>query len=429
MQAGRTHFLLGKYLDGSITPPESEELRHLLLQETASEELEGALDDIIEQSEGSSDYTEAEWDPLYDRISGNIEQNAPEERLPAPPPAREDLAHFKMISLFRQRWMVAAAAAVLLVFAGGLLFLKTERREQAGLAPVAEYTHDVAPGGNKATLTLANDSTIDLTGAKNGLLDTQGNSRIVKQSDGQLAYEQDASAQAKDTAAGYNTLTTPRGGQYHLILPDGSGVWLNAASSIRYPSSFSGKERVVELEGEAYFDVAKNPGMPFRVLVRRAPGEKTSGEKTPAGESLQIEVLGTQFNIMAYADEGHITTTLLKGSVRVRKGERVALIRPGEQASLGAAGEEGVIGVSIADTDEAVAWKNGMFKFDEATIEQVMRQISRWYDVEVIYTNEHPKDLFRGEMYRNVNVSRILKVLQASGVRFTVEGKKIYVQS
>lgn len=391
MQQGRAHFLLEKYLDRSITSQELEELNALLSKDAGS--LEDALADMIAQAPRMADYQEADWDPLFDKIGDHIQASSPVVGISR-----------------RRRWIFAATAAavVLLLIGAGSLFRYNKYKPSAPLALVKDttYLHDAAPGGNKAMLRLANDSVIDLTGAKNGVLDQQGGSQVVKPADGELAYEKGGAG-----SVGFNTLITPRGGQYHLTLPDGSRVWLNAASALKYPTVFSGKERVVELQGEAYFEVAQNASMPFRVMVR----------KTPAEEPVQVEVLGTQFNVMAYPDEPGISTTLLEGSVRVREGAKAVLIKPGEQARENR--------VNPVDTEEVVAWKNGMFKFDEATIEQVMRQISRWYDVEVVYVNEHPKDLFRGELYRNVNVSRILRVLQASGVHFTVEGKRIYVKS
>jgi ferric-dicitrate binding protein FerR (iron transport regulator) len=271
---------------------------------------------------------------------------------------------------------------------------------------------DIMPGGNKAILTLGDNTTINLDDAKNGVVGQQGNTQVVKSKEGRLDYY---TVGAKASAITYNLLTTPRGGQYQLALPDGSKVWLNAASSLRYPTAFAGKERVVELHGEAYFEIAPNPSMPFKVAVSQQAGE------APA----EIEVLGTHFNVKAYADEPAVHTTLLEGSVRVRKGRNIVPLQPGQQASWNSARDVRVV---PADVEEAVAWKNGLFKFNEATIEDVMRQLSRWYDVEVVYTNGIPGDLFRGEIYRNVNVSKVLKVLEASGVQFKVEGKKILVQ-
>jgi ferric-dicitrate binding protein FerR (iron transport regulator) len=306
-----------------------------------------------------------------------------------------------------------AAAALLLLAGSSWLFynrhntIKSVASTSPGHPPAAQ---DVIPGSNKATLTLADNSTINLDEAKNGVLGRQGNTQLVKNKDGQLTYH--ATSTSSIT---YNLLTTPRGGQYQLLLPDGSKVWLNAASSLRYPTCFSGHERLVELQGEAYFEIAHNPSAPFRVSILSQKGQ------APA----EIEVLGTHFNVKAYKDEPAVRATLLEGSVRVHKGGAALPLQPGQQASWTSTTD---IEVAAADVDEAIAWKNGLFMFDRATVEDVMRQLSRWYDVEVVYTNGIPKDLFHGEMYRNVNVSRVLKVLEISGVHFTVEGKKILVQ-
>jgi transmembrane sensor len=396
MQTERIPYLLKQYLDNSITETELDELMLLMHEEGSAAEIQDSLEELIAQLQPASSYREADWDPLYHKIL-NIDSKAPSARGIVRGP-------------FIRRW-TAVAAAMLILLAGGWLLLRKSGRRAGTDTTVA--VRDIAPGRNRATLTLADGSTVDLDEAKDGLIGRQGGSQLIKRGGSQLAYQE------KDRSGenAYNVLTTPRGGQYQLLLPDGSKVWLNAASSLRYPTTFAGGERVVELKGEAYFEIANNPAMPFKVNVAAA---------------MQVEVLGTHFDIMAYGDEQTINATLLEGSVRVRSGAMTALVRPGEQARLkGVEGmkDAGSLKVAPADTEEAVAWKDGMFKFNEATIDQVMRQLSRWYDVEVVYVNDPPKDLFRGEMYRNVNASKILKVLEASGVHFTVEGKKILVRS
>ena len=421
MHKERISYLLQQYLDDAITAPEWRELMEYLSQENASGEMQHALEVIIDQSPALADYRETEWEPLLQKIL-----LARKEEETAATPAR-------LIRFARERWGRMVAAAVLVLFMGGgaaLLFRAKRSGQTAGqIARKAAVPDDIAPGGNKAVLTLADGSTINLDGAKNGLLVRQGSSQLVKQKEGELAYIQKNGEPAyirgghSDPATGktlsaevsYNLLATPRGGQYQLVLPDGSKVWLNASSSLRYPVRFTGKERVVELKGEAYFEIAANAAIPFRVSVDHGRGE---------GPML-VDVLGTHFNIKAYADEPTVNTTLLEGAVKVHKKEQSALIRPGEQAKLNSAG---TLSVQPADTEEAIAWKNGLFRFGEATVEDVMRQLSRWYDVEVVYVNGAPKDLFQGEIYRNVNVSKVLKVLEASGVHFKVEGKKIFVQ-
>jgi ferric-dicitrate binding protein FerR (iron transport regulator) len=414
----RVAYLLKLYLADKINGTELQELKDLLLQGRSETAFQDALDVLIEQSPVVENYEESAWEPLYQKIleRGTI----------ATEPAS---GHGRVVSLFRKsRWVAAAVLILLATGGGGWLFFKhsTGKDMARHISPRQKTAgdHDIAPGGDKAVLTLADGSTIDLNATNNGVVGRQGNSRIVKLSGGRLAY-QTATGEKSPATSGvvaYNTIATPRGGQYQLVLPDGSKVWLNAASSLRYPTAFSGKERVVELKGEAYFEIAhfspesRHGKMPFRVHVVPVSGD----------QGVDVQVLGTHFNVMAYTDEQSINTTLLEGAVKLSKGEKEVLIRPGEQAR---SNNTNGFKVAPADVEEAVAWKNGVFRFNEATIEEVMRQISRWYDVEVVYVNDAPKDLFRGEIYRNVSVSKVLKVLEASGVHFTVDGKKILVQS
>ncbi len=203
----------------------------------------------------------------------------------------------------------------------------------------------------------------------------------------------------------YNTLSAPTGGQFQLVLPDGSKVWLNSSSSIRFPTEFSGEERKVELTGEAYFEVAKNPTLPFRVSV----------------SGMYVEVLGTHFNIMAYGDESSIKTTLLEGSVRVTKGSSAKVLTPGQQSKMNLKGD---INVVDADLEQVIAWKNGYFQFSSDDIETIMRQVARWYDIKVVYKDKIPGGGFSGIVSRKNNISRVLKILQDGGVQLRWKGKK-----
>ncbi|HET9280085.1 MAG TPA: FecR family protein, partial [Flavitalea sp.] len=267
------------------------------------------------------------------------------------------------------------------------------------------FKDDVAPGGDKAILTLADGSTVVLDDAQNGTLAQQGSSKIIKL-DGKLVYDP-ANKNSREVV--YNTITTPNGGQYQLELPDGSLVWLNATSSIHFPTSFVGKERRVEITGEAYFEIAKNRDMPFIVTVNNA----------------EVQVLGTHFNVNAYNDEENVKTTLLEGSVKFVSGDNINMLKPGQQSQLA---NNGLIKVvNNVDVEEVVAWKNGMFDFENAGIETVMRQLSRWYDVDVEY-NGKTDDLFIAEMRRNIKLSDALKALELTGkVKFDIQGKKIIV--
>ncbi len=268
-----------------------------------------------------------------------------------------------------------------------------------------QFKDDVSPGGDKATLILADGSIVVLDDAQNGILAQQGNSKVVKLG-GKLSYNP-INKSSKEIL--YNTISTPNGGQYQLELPDGSLVWLNATSSIRFPTSFVDKERRVEITGEAYLEVAKNRDKPFIVTVNNA----------------EIQVLGTHFNINAYLDEDDVKTTLLEGSVKFVNGGNANILKPGQQSQLIKNGTVKV--VSSVDVEKVVAWKNGFFDFDNAGIETIMRQLSRWYNVEIEY-NGKTDDLFIAEMRRNIKLSDALKALELTGkVRFEIEGKKIIV--
>ena len=324
-------------------------------------------------------------------------------------------------ALYRMKWLrIPAAAALIGVLAAGAWFFVLRKNSVQGpiavqkAAPPAQT--DVLPGSNKALLTLDDGSTIALDSAKSGNLTRQGNSRVLKSANGQLKYE--PSKDDKAVGVSYNILSTPKGGQYRLVLPDGSQVWLNAASSIRYPTAFAGNERKVEVTGEAYFEISKNASMPFRVLVDHHLGDT---------HPMEIEVLGTHFNVNAYVDEATIRTTLLEGSVKVVKGTAARLLQPGQQAQLQENGE--MRWTADADIENVIAWKNGMLEFKDEDLQVVMRQIARWYDVEVIYEGKIPTDGFTGRVSRNTSLSGVLKILQLSDIRLTIENKKIIVRS
>ena len=301
---------------------------------------------------------------------------------------------------------VAASVIGLVLLSTLLLFnINTPRGTVNTKVNDQRFNNDVLPGGDKATLTLADGSTVVLDEAKNGTLAQQGSSKIIKIG-GKLLYDP-TNKNSKDLV--FNTISTPNGGQYQLELPDGSLVWLNATSSIHFPTSFAGKERRVEITGEAYFEVARKRDMPFVVSVNGA----------------EVQVLGTHFNVNAYSDEDNVKTTLLEGSVKFVHGVNADMLAPGQQSQL--AGDGQVKVVSNVDGDEVVAWKNGMFDFENAGIEKVMRQLSRWYDVEIEYKGK-TDDLFIAEMHRQIKLSDALKALELTGkVRFEIQGKKIIV--
>ena len=322
----------------------------------------------------------------------------------------------------RRYW--AAAAAVLLVL-GGLTWIYVGRTPRSAVAaserPAAADTV-IVPGGNRAVLTLANGTKMILDSAKNGLLAMQGATGVVKKDDGAISYEREGAGGSavengggKDGPAGdltYNTVTTQRGGQYMVTLPDGTKVWLNATSSIRFPTAFTGGERLVDIRGEAYMEIAPDKTKPFRVAVAYANGSK----------QMEVEVLGTQFNIMGYEEEGIVNTTLLEGAVRLVHGAEAKVLRPGQQGQL----KDGVFQLkSDVDTSAAVAWKNGQTLFAGEDITAIMRKVSRWYNVDVAYEGQLPKRNFTGGISRKADISELLKILELNHIRFTVKGRKI----
>jgi transmembrane sensor len=311
-----------------------------------------------------------------------------------------------VVKLWSVRIGVAVVLAVL-AFSPFLWFKDNAAPKMVTSVVIAKpLKNDVKPGGNKATLTLADGSIITLDDKKNGSLADQGNTKIIKL-DGKLVY--DASAKNRSEVL-YNTITTPAGGQYQIELPDGSVVWLNAGSSLHFPTAFVGKERQVEITGEAYFDVKRNTAMPFKVKVRDA----------------EIKVLGTEFNIMAYEDEAVLKTTLITGKVNFAHGGEASILKPGQQSQLTTAGK--VKTVSGVNLDEVTAWKNGLFDFEGADIVTVAKQLSRWYDVKMVFERKID-DLFFAKIPRNTNLKDVLKALELTGkVKFLVDGRRIIVK-
>lgn len=308
-------------------------------------------------------------------------------------------------------WMRAAIVIGILLASGlGYYLIRGNGGEklvaQTDMGKEKETT--IAPGGNKAILTLADGTKVILDSASNGAITKQGNVTVIKLNDGLLSYEK---ATDKNLEVVYNTITTPRGGQYQLVLADGSKVWLNAASSIKFPNAFPGKDRKVEITGEAYFEVAHNAAKPFYV----------------AAGGMEVQVLGTHFNVNAYTDEPVVKTTLLEGSVRVTKGSESKTIIPGEQARIENSGDA-TIHISKVDVNEVVAWKNGLFHFNNSSLKEVMRQLSRWYDIDVEYAGGLEPRRFGGEMSRNADLNQVLKILEESKVHFEIVGKKLLVK-
>lgn len=296
------------------------------------------------------------------------------------------------------RW--SAAAAILLLIGTGIWYVRMPEVSQLALAK-----NKIEPGGNRATLQLANGSKIDLTAVGNGLIAQQAGVSIQKNAKGLLVY---TIASPTAGSVGDNTISTPLGGQYEVVLPDGTKVMLNAASSLTYPLVF-GAERKVTLTGEAYFEVAKDKAHPFKV--------------SSAGQT--VTVLGTHFNINAYADEASVKTTLLEGSVEVAGGAVKERIVPGEQAMM-----QGTdLSKRTVDVDKEVAWKNGLFAFDGDDLKTILRQVARWYNVEIVYDGAVSTEKFYGEIPRESKLADVLKILELNNVHFTIEGRRLLVST
>lgn len=306
-----------------------------------------------------------------------------------------------VISIRRKRFYrwVAAASIIFLLGCIGFFYLHRQPLDRKVIAEVK----DVLPGGNHATLTLANGQQIVLDSTEIGQLTSQNGMKVIKLDSGSLAYL----GNTKDV--GYNTLSTPKGGQYQLQLPDGTRVWLNAASSIRFPIAFVGSKREVYISGEAYFEVAQDVVKPFFVTVGNQ----------------RVKVLGTQFNIYGYQEEQSIRTTLLQGAVLVSLGKETRLLKPGQQSI----NQKGTLLVRHVDTDQAIAWKNGVFSLDNLSFQEFMNQLSRWYDLNIQYAAGKVPDIqIRGEMGRNLKLSQVLEGLKGMNVQFEVNGKTLVVR-
>lgn len=373
--------LLQKYLSGTSSPEEKEKVEQWYSSFEEKDAPEGVSDLNIQREN------------IYKKITEELNFKTP-------------VVPFYKKPSFR----LAAAAAILILFISSswFFFFNNKKTNSNSIVVKPGLKNDVAPPSiNKATLTLADGKKIELDNSAKGTLAVQGKMNIVKQDDGLIAY----SGKPGDKVS-YNTLTVPRGSQpLKLILADGTEVWLNVASSITYPTAFTGTDRKVEISGEVYFEVAKNKEMPF--IVRKM------------NDDMEVKVLGTHFNVNTYGDEQAIKVTLLEGAVNVSKGNTGALLKPGEQAQVN---ETGNIKISAKeDLEQVMAWKNGRFYFDGADIKTIMRQVEKWYNVDIVYKDDIPYKLV-AKISRNVNASDLFKIFELTDlVHFKIEGNKITV--
>ena len=397
MNDSRITYLFQAYFNKSATQKESEELMQLLIKTENDDQIKGLLAATWQQFESQNQLFD---DEQREKMLSNILKQEI-----ASQPVLDIAAYKKPFRWFR----VAAAAAVLffVVITISLWLNHNDQKQQITETKNASNHNKnaIVPGSNKAMLTLSDGSTIILDSAYQGTLIKQGNSNVNNLKSAILIYK---STNSNSKEIFYNTLSTPKGGQYQLILPDNTKVWLNSSSSIYFPTTFTGKERNVTVTGEAYFEVAKNPSMPFKI----------------SAQNVTIQVLGTHFNVMAYEDENSINTTLLEGSIKVSNGSFYKVLVPGQESRIN---ETGSIDVAKADIDEVMAWKNGWFQFNSYPITKIMREISRWYNIEVVYEGEIPTGHFSGVVSRGNDISKVLKIMEAGGVRFKIDGRKLVV--
>jgi transmembrane sensor len=308
------------------------------------------------------------------------------------------------ITMMKRKWWNYAAAAVLLFFVAGYFLLNSTKKQPPIVQRQQPVKKDIPAGSQGAILTLSNGQRIVLDSAGNGELTRDAGVRVIRKG-GELSYG------GNTDEILYNQVVTPKGRKWQLTLSDGTRVWLNAASSIRYPISFVGKERVVEVSGETYFEVAPDKNRPFRITI---PGKG------------KIQVLGTHLDVNAYDDEDAIRTTLLEGSVKIIRGGSSSLLSPGQQAVL-ANGTDDIKIINDANIDEVMAWKNGRFIFSDMDLRSIMRQLTRWYDVDVVYEGKVPGIRVGGIIHNDVYLSTVMEFLGENGVHYKIEGKKITI--
>ena len=393
-------YYIERYQQGTLTADEALVLQQMLEQPEHRHALESLLDEELKAWEAN----DIEFPGVTERVQQQVQQQISKDGAVTP---------VHRIHLLRTAWFRYAAAVLVLIATGIVLWFSNQQHTVDKPVASGEVEPDIQPHRGAALLTLADGRTIVLDSAANGELASQGGAQIVKLDNGQLQYIPGNAAAANGEVL-YNTISTPAGTQYQLTLSDGTRVWLNVASSITYPTVFSGKQRSVKVTGEAYFEVAKNKDRPFVAEVNN---------------QFSIQVLGTAFNVKAYGNENNYKTTLLEGSVQITNHTGPAnpvLLKPGEQAQVNQAGNIAV--VKNVDQEKVIAWKNGLFNFNNASLDEVMREIARWYDIEVVYEPHIPHLEFVGKISRDLSLSQVLNGLKGTGFNFRItEGRKLII--
>lgn len=384
MKEQRLNHLFDLYLNQAANPAEEAELMQLLADPTLTEERQKLVENAYDKLPAEYTLPDIQANTIYNKITEDAQQ--------------------LRINVWR-RISVAASIIFAVAFGSYFLFLKKDHLQNTATQRVA--LKDVtAPKGSKAMIQLANGNTVLLNSINSGTLASQGNIKVLKEANGEIVYS------GEETEVSYNTLVNPRGSNVvNITLQDGSKVWLNSESSIKYPTAFSGKDRKVELTGEAYFEVTHNTAMPFKVNV--------------AGKE-EVEVLGTHFNINSYEDEPSVRTTLLEGSVKVNKDLASILIKPGDQAVLSGNDVNFTVKTNV-DMDAVIAWKNGYFSFQNAGIKSIMKSFSRWYNIDVVYEGIIPQIKFSGEMGRNLSLNEVLSTLKGFDIHYKIDGNQLLI--
>ncbi|MBC8985160.1 FecR family protein [Pedobacter sp. N36a] len=378
--------LLAGYRLGTLSPEEQQQIQVLLHDPAYREQLENLFTEDLSSPDFPVNAGKETLDMVFEQVKLQTQEA-------------------KVITFRPVRW-VAAAVAVLAIGIGGYYLGSMPKPHGNVISSVGEKGENILPGRNKAVLTLSDGSKISLDDMANGEIAKESGVKITKTADGRILYSvREGLSHVKPA---FNTISTPNGGQYQIALPDGTMVWLNAASSLKYPSSFTGKDRFVTLTGEAYFEVAKDKKKPFRVKTLQQ----------------EVEVLGTHFNINAYGDEEVVKTTLIEGSVKVKlPSDKSAVLKPGEQSSV-----LNDIKINQVDANSAIDWKQGLFWFNDESIYSIMRQFSRWYNIEVEYRGNVSNIRFGGQVSRMKNLSQVLRIMELTkSIQFKVEGNKIIV--
>ncbi len=394
-EAERLQFLFERFYKNEASKEEMEDLSSLLRDEDHKARLPELLKNAWQNHEEEQLFSREQSDAIYASIFNARKEAAGKGK------------SYRVTSNFR-RFAAAAAITGILVFVSLMVFRNNNNTDKKNtgketIAVKKSLPTDVAPGKEGAVLTLEDGKQIALDSTGNGLLASQGNIQVTKTS-GQISY------QGQDKEATYNTMTTPRGRQFSLVLADGSKVWLNAASAVRFPTAFISNERKVEIKGEAYLEIAHDPAKPFHVMIN----------------GLDITVIGTRFNVNAYQDESAIKTTLVEGKIMMDNGSDKVILQPGQQAQLNGSNKFRVI--NDIDVEDVIAWKNGLFTLDGTDAEILMKQIARWYDIEIIQEGPLPKKRFVGSISRNINLSDLVKALNELGIQCRLENRKLIVQ-